>query len=176
MHRNLESIDFFQIRLLILDLDGVLTDGSIFLHADGSESKRFHVQDGHGIKMWQRAGLEVAIISGREAKVTDLRAEQLGIQHVLQGRKKKLPTFESLLSELCLRQEQVAYIGDDLLDIPLIRRAGFGVAVANAVNEVKDAADYVTQLNGGRGAVREVIEYILKRSDRWQELMDPYLV
>ena len=176
MQRDHESIDFSQIKLLILDLDGVLTDGTIQLHADGTESKRFHVQDGHGIKMWHRAGLEVAIISGREAKVTDLRAEQLGIQHVLQGRKKKLPSFQSLLSDLHLRQEQVAYIGDDLLDLPLVRRAGFGVAVANAVQELKEEANYITHASGGHGAVREVIEYILKRTGQWQKLMERYLV
>ncbi|MBN1816867.1 MAG: HAD-IIIA family hydrolase [Sedimentisphaerales bacterium] len=176
MDKDRKSIDFSQIRLLLLDMDGVLTDGTIFLHADGTESKRFDVQDGHGIKMWQRAHLEVAILSGREAKATDVRAEQLGIRHVFQGCTKKLPVFESLLSRLQLRPEQAAYVGDDLLDLPVIRRAGFGAAVANAVQEVKEAADYVTQRNGGQGAVREVIEYVLKRTGQWRELMERYLI
>lgn len=164
------------IKLLALDMDGVLTDGGIILNEDGTESKKFSVQDGHGIKMWQRAGLKTAIISGRSTKVTQLRADQLGIEHLYQDAKKKLPVYEQLLKETGIDTRDTAYVGDDLLDLPLVRRAGFGVAVANAVGELKENADYITQKPGGAGAVREVIEYLLKESGQWLPLMERYLV
>ncbi len=167
---------YAEIKLLILDVDGVLTDGGIIVHSDGTESKRFHVMDGHRIKMWQRAGLETAIISGRDTACTTLRAEQLGITHVMQGCLKKLPAFEQLLDTLGLTAAEVACIGDDLMDIPLVRRAGFGAAVANAAEELKHAADYITHRPGGSGAVAEVIESILKKSQRWEPLMERYRV
>lgn len=171
-----KTIDLSAIKLLILDVDGVLTDGTIIINEDGSESKRFDTQDGHGIKMWNRSGRMTAIISGRQANATSVRAEQLNIAHVIQGQKKKLPAFEGLLSQLDLRADEAAYVGDDLMDIPLVKRAGFGVAVSNGVQELKDAADYVTKASGGSGAVREVIEYILKGTNGWDALMDRYLV
>ena len=164
------------IKLLAMDVDGVLTDGTIILDGAGGESKRFNLHDGHGIKLWHRAGLETALISGRESAATTARAEQLSIKYVSQGQKKKLPAFESLLAETGLSAGQVAYIGDDLLDLPIVVRAGLGVAVANAVDELKERADMVTNSCGGAGAVREVIEYILKNSGRWDELMERYLV
>ncbi len=136
----------------------------------------FALSDGAGIKMWNRSGRMTAIISGRDANATSVRAEQLGIANVIQGQKKKLPAFENLLSQLDLRPEEAAYIGDDLMDIPLVKRVGFGVAVSNGVEELKDAADYVTKAAGGSGAVREVIEYILKSTKDWDALMDRYLV
>lgn len=165
-----------EIKMLILDVDGVLTDGTIMINADGSESKRFNLLDGHGIKMWHRAGLKSAIISGRQSKATTVRAAQLGIEYVRQDCKKKLPVFEKLLEEVGLTSGEVAYIGDDLMDVPLVRRAGFGVAVAGAVTELKEHADYVTNACGGGGAVREVIEYILKGTGQWSGLMERYLV
>ena len=168
--------DFSQIQLLILDVDGVLTDGGIIVHSDGTESKRFSVLDGHRIKMWQRSGGLTAIISGRETAATTLRAEQLGITHVLQGCLEKLPAFEQLLEKVGLTPEQTAYVGDDLMDIPLVRRAGFGVAVASAVDELKKHADYITQRRGGQGAVAEVIEHLLKKKMKWDELMERYRV
>lgn len=164
------------IKMLVIDVDGVMTDGTIILDSNGNESKRFSIIDGHGIKMWHRAGLETAIISGRESGATLARAEQLSIKRVVQGQKKKLPAFEALLTETGLNASQVAYIGDDLLDIPLVVRAGLGVAVANAVQELKDAADLITNRPGGSGAVREVIEFILKDTGRWPKLMERYLV
>ncbi len=164
------------IKLLAMDVDGVLTDGTIILDGAGGESKRFSLHDGHGIKLWHRAGLETALISGRESAATTARAEQLSIKYVSQGQKKKLPAFESLLAESGLSAGQVAYIGDDLLDVPIVVRAGLGVAVANAVDELKERADMVTNSCGGAGAVREVIEYILKNTGRWDELMERYLV
>ncbi len=170
------KFDFTKIEMLILDVDGVLTDGSFIINADGSESKCFNARDGHGVKMWHRAGLKSAIISGRESSATSIRAEQLSISHVLQGQKKKLPAFETILGESGLEASQIAYVGDDLLDLPLVNRAGFGVAVANAVGELKSAADYVTEASGGDGAVREVVELILKNTGRWDGLMERYLV
>jgi 3-deoxy-D-manno-octulosonate 8-phosphate phosphatase (KDO 8-P phosphatase) len=166
--------DFSRIKLLVLDVDGVLTDGTIIIGADGSESKVFSVIDGHGIAMWHRAGGKTAIISGRTAEAVSHRARELKIEYVYQECKQKLPTFEQLLKEMGLGPEAVAFVGDDLMDIPLVRRAGFGVAVAGAVKELKDEAAYVTVAAGGRGAVREVIEMILKGSGRWDELMKRY--
>lgn len=170
LKQNLEAIE-----LLVLDVDGVLTDGQLVLHADGSESKCFHTLDGHGIRMWQRAGGKTALLSGRYSEATQRRAEQLEIAHVIQNSHFKLPALEGLLEKLGLRPEHVAYVGDDLPDLPVIRFVGLGVATANAVDEVKKEADYVTTRSGGQGAVREAIEYILKNSGRWQALMERYL-
>ena len=163
------------IQLLAMDVDGVLTDGTLVINADGSECKFFNSMDGHGIRMWQRAGLKVALISGRASEPTQRRAEQLQIEYVFQDCHNKLPVFEKLLEQLGLAPNKAAYIGDDLTDLPVIRYAGFGVTVANAADEVKQYADYVTTRTGGNGAVREVIEYILKNTGRWQELMTRYL-
>jgi len=162
------------IELLVLDVDGVLTDGSIIINADGSESKSFSLLDGHGIRMWRRAGLKVAFLSGRETEATKYRAEQLKVDYCLQGCHFKLPALKKLLEEIGLSPEKVACIGDDLLDLPVIKYVGFGAAVANAVDEVKNIADFVTERSGGCGAVREVIEYILKNTGKWQKLMERY--
>jgi len=167
--------DLADIQMLVMDVDGVLTDGTIIINADGSESKFFNSLDGHGIRMWQRAGLKVAFLSGRESEPTKYRAEQLEIDYCVQNCYDKLPALEKLLEQLGLSPDRVAYIGDDLTDLPPIRYVGFGVAVANAVDEVKQYADYVTARRGGSGAVREVIEYILKNTGRWQKLMKRYL-
>jgi 3-deoxy-D-manno-octulosonate 8-phosphate phosphatase (KDO 8-P phosphatase) len=169
------DIDLSKITLLALDVDGVLTDGTLVINADGSETKFFNTLDGHGIKMWQRAGLKVALISGRASPPTERRAEQLKIEYVFQNCHYKLPVVEQLLDQIGLLPENMAFIGDDLTDMPVMRYVGFAVAVANAVDEVKECADYVTTRPGGSGAVREVIEYILKNSGRWQELMKRYL-
>jgi len=169
-------MDFSKIKMLATDVDGVLTDGTVIINSDGSESKAFSLLDGHGIKLWHRAGLSTALISGRASGATTIRAEQLSIGFVRQGCVKKLPAFEELLVDAGLSADQVVYIGDDLLDLPLLKRAGFGVAVANAVDELKEAADYVTTRSGGRGAVREVIELVLKATGKWDELMERYLV
>jgi 3-deoxy-D-manno-octulosonate 8-phosphate phosphatase (KDO 8-P phosphatase) len=169
------DIDLSKITLLALDVDGVLTDGTLVINADGSETKFFNSLDGHGIKMWQRAGLKLALISGRASPPTKCRAEQLKIEYVFQDCHYKLPVVEQLLDQIGLLPENMAFIGDDLTDMPVMRYVGFAVAVANAVDEVKECADYVTARPGGSGAVREVIEYILKNSGRWQELMKRYL-
>jgi len=167
--------DLAAVELLVLDVDGVLTDGRLIVHSDGSESKCFHILDGHGIRMWQRAGLKVALLSGRLSEATTRRAHELEIPYVIQDCHFKLPALKQLLAELGLSPENVAYVGDDLMDLPIVRYVGFGVAVANAVDELKEHADYVTAHRGGEGAVREVIERILKSSNRWADLMDRYL-
>ncbi len=163
------------IEMLVLDVDGVLTDGTLIINADGSESKVFNVLDGHGIRMWQRAGLKVAFLSGRASAATMHRAKQLEVEYVLQDCHYKLDALKEFLGKVALAPENVAYIGDDLPDLPVIRYVGFGVAVANAVDEVKRHADLVTTRPGGAGAVREVVEYILKNAGRWPELMERYL-
>lgn len=163
------------IKMLVIDVDGVLTDGTIVINADGSESKCFHTLDGHGIRLWRRGGLAVAFLSGRLSEPTKRRAEQLGVEYVLQDCHNKLESLEKLLEQTGLSRESVAYVGDDLPDLPAIRYVGFGVAVANAADEVKQYADYVTNRAGGTGAVREVVEYILKQTGKWQELMKRYL-
>ncbi len=162
------------IKLLVMDVDGVLTDSSIIINPDGSESKIFSSLDGHGIRMWQRAGLKVAFLSGRESEPTRRRAQQLDVEHCIQDCHNKLPALEEHAEQLGLTPDAIAFIGDDLTDLPPIRYAGFGVAVANAVDEVKQHADYVTTRSRGRGAVREVIEYILKNTGKWQQLMERY--
>jgi 3-deoxy-D-manno-octulosonate 8-phosphate phosphatase (KDO 8-P phosphatase) len=163
-------------KLLVSDVDGVLTDGTVLLHPDGTESKRFNLQDGHGIKMWKRAGLEIALLSGRASPATQRRAEQLQIEHVIEGAKVKLPQLQGLMERLGVTPAQTVYIGDDLLDVLPVQHVGLGVAVANAVFELKRVADVVTEKAGGEGAVREVIEMVLKRSGRWETLMERYRV
>jgi 3-deoxy-D-manno-octulosonate 8-phosphate phosphatase (KDO 8-P phosphatase) len=162
------------IQLLVMDVDGVLTDGTVIINRDGSEGKLFNLLDGHGIRMWQRAGLKVAFLSGRFSEATKHRAEQLEVAYCVQDCFEKLPALKKLLEQAGLSAKATAYIGDDLLDLPVIRYVGFGAAVANAVDEVKEEANYVTRRRGGDGAVREVIEYILKKSGKWQELMKRY--
>jgi 3-deoxy-D-manno-octulosonate 8-phosphate phosphatase (KDO 8-P phosphatase) len=175
MTKQGRQVNLGVIELLVLDVDGVLTDGGLIFHGDGNESKRFHTLDGHGIRMWQRAGGQVALLSGRHSAAVTRRAEELGITRVLQDCHFKLPAMEQLLVEIGLKPENVAYVGDDLPDLPVIRHVGLGVAVANAVEEVRVHADYVTTREGGHGAVREVIEYILRNSGRWDSLMSRYL-
>ncbi len=163
------------IQMLVLDVDGVLTDGTLIINGDGSESKSFNALDGHVIRMWRRAGLKVAFLSGRSSEPTRYRAEQLEIDYCLQNCHDKLSELEKLLEQVGLSANAIAYIGDDLPDLPVIRYVGFGVAVANAVDEVKQYADYITTRRGGSGAVREVIEYILKNTGNWQKLTKRYL-
>jgi 3-deoxy-D-manno-octulosonate 8-phosphate phosphatase (KDO 8-P phosphatase) len=164
-----------EIQLLVLDVDGILTDGTLIVHADGSESKNFNVLDGHGIKLWKRAGLKVAFLSGRLAESTEHRARRLEVDYCLQDCRDKLPALQKLLKEAEFSPQQVAYIGDDLPDLPPMGYVGFAAAVPNAVDEVKKQADFVTTRTGGSGAVREVVEYILKNTGRWDKLMERYL-
>ena len=162
------------IELLLLDVDGVLTDGSVIYADDGSELKRFHVRDGSGLKLWHAAGKRSAIVSGRRSVAVERRATELGIGPVLQGRDDKLAAFEELLAATGLRAEQVCAVGDDLPDLPVLRRCGLCAAVADACPELRAVAHYVTAAPGGRGAVREAIEWLLKSSGRWDELIARY--
>jgi len=163
------------IRLVIFDVDGVLTDGRIVYDNNGVESKSFDVKDGHGIKLLMRAGIDCAIVTARESKVVDLRAQNLGITLVYQGRKDKLGAFEEIMKKTGLAPAEIAYVGDDIIDLPVIKRAGFSVAVADAVSEVRERVDHVTVRPGGRGAVREVAELILKAQGKWDLILKPYL-
>ncbi|MBI3651135.1 MAG: HAD family hydrolase [Acidobacteria bacterium] len=163
-----------KIKMLILDCDGVLTDGRILMTAEGDEMKAFDVKDGHAIVMWHRAGLRSAIISGRQSAVVQKRVNELGIHHLHEMAWVKREPYLAILAEEGLADEAVCYIGDDVVDIPLLRRAGLAVAVADAVDEVKAHSHFVTEREGGRGAVREVIEVILKAQEKWDELMARY--
>jgi 3-deoxy-D-manno-octulosonate 8-phosphate phosphatase (KDO 8-P phosphatase) len=149
------------VRLAVFDVDGVLTDGRLYYGAGGEELKVFHVHDGQGLKRLQKAGVTLAIISGRDSAAVARRMQDLGIEHVFQGDEHKLPIFERLLKQLGLTAEQCACVGDDLPDLPLLQRAGLAVAVANAQPVIKQAARYVTVSHGGRGAAREVCDLIL---------------
>ena len=156
-----------KIELLLLDVDGVLTDGSIVYTDDGVEIKRFHVRDGSGLKLWHNLGKRSAIVSGRSSKAVERRAAELGIAPVLQGRSEKLPAFEAVLAELKLQPEQVCAIGDDLPDLPVLKRAGLAITVADACPEVRAMAHYVTAVPGGHGAVRDAIEWLLRLQGKW---------
>lgn len=164
-----------RIKLLILDCDGVLTDGRIIMLPDGDETKAFDVKDGHAMVMAQRAGLRIAIISGRKSSVVRARAKELGVAHLHEMAWVKTEPYEKILAEEGLGDEEVCYVGDDVVDIPLLRRAGLSVAVGDAVEETKQHSQFVTRRAGGRGAVREVIELILKAQDKWEESLARYL-
>ena len=146
-----------------MDCDGVLTDGRIWLTADGEEQKAFHVRDGQGIKLLHEAGIRTGIISGRSSSATERRARDLGVTYLRQGIDEKLQVMEEILREAAVSAEECAYIGDDLVDIPLLGRAGLAIAVADASEATKEVADYVTIRRGGQGAVREACELILKQ-------------
>ncbi|HNQ23391.1 MAG TPA: HAD hydrolase family protein [Phycisphaerae bacterium] len=160
-------MQFDQIKLLLLDVDGVLTDGRLCYTADGESSKVFHVQDGCGIKLWQAAGGLVGLLSGREGSMLSLRARDLGIALVRAGQRDKLAGYLAVLAECHVVDAEVAYVGDDLPDLGPLRRCALPVAVANAVPAVKRAAAYVTRRCGGEGAVAEVVEYVLRKQQRW---------
>ena len=163
-----------QIRLLICDVDGVLTDGRIYFTPDGDEFKGFHARDGHGLKLLQRTGVEIAVISGRRSPAVALRMESLGIQHVFQGYEKKLEPFQQLLESLCLKPVQASFVGDDLLDLCLMRRAGLAVAVADAHFTLRQDADWITSQPGGYGAVREVCDLIMTAQNTLQDTIESY--
>ena len=164
-----------RVRLLLLDCDGVLTDGRITPVEGGEELKSFHTRDGHGLVMLHRAGLRSGIISGRKSRLVELRAADLGISFVRQGALNKVEAFDALLGEANVEASHAAYVGDDVVDIPLMSRCALAVAVADATEDTRAAAHYVTRLPGGFGAVREVCELILKAQGRWDELMKRYL-
>lgn len=159
------------IELLVADVDGVLTDGIIALDDRGVETKHFHVRDGMGYSLWHRAGKQAAILSSRRGAAVDHRAAELKIAHVLQGHELKAAPLQTLIDRLGLLPHQVCFVGDDLADLPVLLAVGLSACPADAVAEVKDAAHLVTQAPGGRGAVREVVEVILKSQGRWNDLI-----
>ncbi|HID97866.1 MAG TPA: hypothetical protein EYP57_06735 [Thermodesulfobacteriaceae bacterium] len=164
-----------RVRLLALDCDGILTDGRIVYTSDGEQIQNFHVQDGLGLKLLNQAGIHLAIISSRTSTALSRRAGELGIDMVYQGRQDKVDTYKEILGRLGLENHAVAYMGDDLIDLPLLRRSGFSLTVPDAPDQVKQNSDYVTSRPGGRGAVREACELILKARNRWDELLGQFL-
>jgi 3-deoxy-D-manno-octulosonate 8-phosphate phosphatase (KDO 8-P phosphatase) len=162
------------IELLLLDVDGVLTEGGITYSDHEVELKTFHVRDGSGLKLWQIAGKRCAILSGRTTRIVDVRAAELQIAPVLQGVADKLSAFRQLLADTGLRPEQVCFVGDDVPDLPVLRHCGLAIAVADACPEVVLQAHYVTRAAGGRGAVREAIELILACQGQWQKIVQRY--
>ncbi len=160
-----------RIRLAIFDVDGVLTDGSLFLGDDGQEYKAFHSRDGHGMVMLRATGVALAVITGRRSEVVRLRMEGLGVAHVFQGQRDKLPAYETLRDSLGLADEAIAYVGDDVVDLTVMRRVGLAVAVADAHPLVRRQAHWCTQLSGGRGAVREVCDLIMEA----QGTLEPFV-
>jgi 3-deoxy-D-manno-octulosonate 8-phosphate phosphatase (KDO 8-P phosphatase) len=164
------------IELLAVDVDGVLTDGAIVIDDRGVESKNFHVRDGMAYSLWHRAGKVSAILSGRRAEVVERRATELKIGHVAQGLAEKEESFRTLLNQLGLDPRQVCFVGDDLVDLPVLRAVGLAACPADAVTEVLQAAHLVTAARGGRGAVREVVEVILKAQGLWHGLCGLYVL
>lgn len=163
------------LKLIIFDVDGILTDGALYLSDDGQEVKAFFSLDGHGMKMLKRSGVELAIITARNSQLMVHRARNLGINHLYQGAEDKLEAYQHLLGELGIAPEHIAYMGDDVVDLPVMRRCGLAITVPAAPDIVKEYSHYVTALPGGRGAVREVCELIMRAQDTWDAQMAPYL-
>ena len=160
------------IQLLCLDVDGVMTDGGVVLDDRGVEIKRFHVRDGTGLRVWKRLGYEICLITGRSSDALAHRAAELDITHVVQGSKDKAAALAELLGRLGLAEQQVACLADDLPDLSIMRRAGYPMAVADAVPEIRSLARFVTNCPGGHGAVREAVEHLLKEKNRWEEAVE----
>ncbi|MDD4913858.1 MAG: 3-deoxy-manno-octulosonate-8-phosphatase KdsC [Methylococcales bacterium] len=163
------------LKLLILDVDGVLTDGRLFFDNQGNEYKCFHARDGHGMKLLRQTGVEIAVISGRKSASVALRMQNLGIEHVYQGHENKRAAFDEILDNLQLNAGQVAHIGDDLLDLPIMSRVGFAIAVQDANFAVKKHAHWCTQTAGGFGAVREVCDLIMQVQGHFDTVLQSYL-
>jgi 3-deoxy-D-manno-octulosonate 8-phosphate phosphatase (KDO 8-P phosphatase) len=159
--RNLQT-KAKKIKLLLLDVDGVLTDGTIILDNQGNELKAFHVRDGHGIKLAQRSGIAIGIITGRKSEVVNIRARELGIQEVYQGAHEKILAYESVIAKYGVEDSEVAYIGDDIVDVEIFKRVGMAVGVADADPAIRPHVDLIMKTEGGRGAVREFINFVLK--------------
>jgi 3-deoxy-D-manno-octulosonate 8-phosphate phosphatase (KDO 8-P phosphatase) len=162
------------IELILSDVDGVLTDGGVIFDNQGIEIKQFHIRDGFGIKLWQRAGHRFGIVTGRASHIVQLRAVELGVDLVRQGVEEKLPAVKQMMGQLQLRPEQVCYIGDDLPDLPVLGYVGLAAAVGDGCAELLGACHYVTGATGGHGAVRELIEVILKQQNRWEDVVRKY--
>jgi 3-deoxy-D-manno-octulosonate 8-phosphate phosphatase (KDO 8-P phosphatase) len=164
-----------RIRLILFDVDGVLTDGTLLLHADGSESKVFDIKDGTGIVWAQRLGLTVGFLSARSSAATAQRASQLGITLVHQGVASKLESYEQIVDSLLMEDEHVAYMGDDVLDLPVLARVGLATAPADAVEDVRTRVHWVSAARGGHGAARDLVELVLRAQDRWDTLLAEYV-
>ena len=162
------------VRMILLDVDGVLTDGTVLMHGDGTESKAFHIRDGAALVWAMRSGLTVGLLSARASAATTQRAAQLGIRLVVQGIASKRAEYERVLTDAGLDDSAVAYMGDDLLDLPVLTRAGLAGAPADAAPDVRDRAHWVSTAPGGRGAVREFIELIMRGQGRWDEIVGNY--
>src|SRR4029450_1542796 len=164
-----------RVELILSDVDGVLTDGGIWYDNQGVELKSFHIRDGLGIKLWQRAGFKFGLLTARTSHIVKLRAGELGIDIVRQGFEDKLPVAQEIIRECRLKPQQVCYIGEELTDLPVLCHVGLGIAVGDAAVEVRAAAAYVTRLPGGRGVAREVVETILKAKGRWDDVIQRYM-
>lgn len=165
-----------QVRIVLMDVDGVLTDGRLFMGSDGNDGRSFHVRDGQGVRLGQRGGLLFGIISGREARVVAERAADLYITEVHQGVQDKTDVLREILGRLELSPEQACFVGDDLVDVPVMKAVGLAVAPGDAAPEVCDIAHYVTKSLGGRGAVREVVDLLLRASGKWEQVTERYLL
>ena len=163
-----------RVKLLLFDVDGVLTDGIVMMHADGSESKGFHIKDGAAIVWAQRAGLPVGLLSSRSSGATAHRAAQLAVRIVRQGVTSKATAFDQILKDANVTEDAVSYMGDDLLDLPVLTRCGLAAAPADAIEEVRAAVDWVSAVPGGRGAVRELIEVVLRAQGRWAAVVSEH--
>jgi len=163
------------IELVILDIDGVMTDGSLFFDNNGDEYKAFNSLDGHGLRMLQECGVKVAVITGRKSELVKHRMNDLGVTMLYQGYRDKIPAFEALLEEVDLDKEQITYVGDDVVDLPIMSQLGFAIAVQNAHPFVKQHAHWITDKNGGQGAVREVCELILEAKGLLNDKLHSYL-
>ncbi|MBE0493582.1 MAG: HAD hydrolase family protein [Thiomicrospira sp.] len=164
-----------KIKLLLLDVDGVLTDNRLIYGDDGQEYKAFYTRDGHAMVLIQKSGIEIGIITGRTSKLVEKRMQDLKVKHLYQGVPDKLPTFEALLKSINIQLDQVAYMGDDILDLPILTRVGLASCPKDSDPEVIKRVDFVSNFNGGRGAVREFCELIMQAQDSWQTQLDFYL-
>jgi 3-deoxy-D-manno-octulosonate 8-phosphate phosphatase (KDO 8-P phosphatase) len=164
-----------QVRLMIFDVDGILTDGSLYFSAEGEALKAFNVLDGQGIKLLQQAGIETAIISARQSAIVSKRAADLGITHVIQGSHDKKSAFLALTAQLQIDHQHCGFIGDDVIDLPILIRAGFSASVPNGHTEVRSRVDYITQAHGGRGAAREVCDFILQAQNKYELMLATFL-
>ena len=165
-----------RVKLIAFDVDGIMTDGTLYLSDDGQEFKGFNSLDGHGLKMLKGSGVELAIITGRTSRVVEHRAANLGISHLYQGAHDKLAIYLQLLDKLNLRPEDTAYMGDDVVDLPVMRRAGLAITVPAAPDLVKAHSHYITRREAGRGAVRETCEWLMRAQNTFDRMMAAYLV
>lgn len=169
------TCQFSDIKLLAMDCDGVLTDGGIYLDNEGKELRKFNVKDGAWLRIWKRQGLQTAIITGKESQAVAKRASDLEIDYIYQKAHYKLEAFERLLADSSVEPNQIVYIGDDIIDLPVMRKVGFSIAVADAVDPIKEQADWITTRNGGHGAIQETICYLLEKMGLKDQALERYL-